>query len=501
LFVFVFSSSAFFRVFGVFRGYSSSLFSVVAALPGRGNMLTEAPHELRRTLAEGTTMRPLACATLLLLLGACFAAADTRNWPQFRGGHSDGLGEGATLPESWSPTENVVWKTDLPGWGWSSPVIWGDRIFVTAAVSENPRQKLVIGGYPGGRVQPTDVHRWMIYCLDFDTGKILWEREAHKGVPPQPRHPKNSYASETPVTDGQRVYAYFANIGCFCYDMTGKPLWEKRWDSYTMRGGWGTGTSPVLYKDRLYIVNDNEQQSFMVVLNSSTGKQVWRVEREERSNWATPYIWEHDQGTEIVTIGTGKVRSYDLKGKVLWELRGTSGLTSLMPLAKHGLLYLGSGYHYGPLYAIRPGASGDISLKEGESSNKWIAWSQRRGSCIHPAYLISAERLYVLFDAGLLACYHAKTGEPLFPRQRLYTGGGRFYASPWAYNGKVFLLNEDGTTWVVEDSPTFTLVRKNKLEDLTWATPAIARGSLFIRTYTGLYRLQKKTNGQPGKEP
>ena len=349
------------------------------------------------------------------------------------------------------------------------------------------------GGYPGGFVKPINEHRWMTYCLDFDTGKIVWQREAHKGLPPQPRHPRNSYASETPITDGERVYVYFADIGLFCYDMAGKPLWEKRWDVYPIRGNWGTGISPVLHKDRLFIVNDNEKESFMVALDKTTGKQIWRVERAEKSNWATPYVWENELRTEIVTIGTNRARSYGLDGKVLWELSGTSGLVSQIPMSKHGLLYLGAGYHYGPLYAIRPGAVGDISLKAGETSNKSIAWSQPRGSSIHPGYVISGERLFVLFDAGLLTCSNAKTGETIFPRERLETGGSRFYASPWAYNGKLFCLNEDGTTWVVEDGPKFNVISKNCLNDFAWATPAIAQGSLFIRTYTKLYRLQRKT--------
>jgi len=437
-------------------------------------------------------MKRLTFVGVLVLVLAHSASGQTKNWPQFRGSQADGLGEGATLPETWSTTENVIWKTDLPGWGWSSPVVWENRIFVTAAVHDGPRDKMFAGGYPGGFVKPTNVHRWMTYCVDFDTGKIVWEREAHKGLPPQPRHPRNSYASETPVCDGERVYAYFADIGVFCYDMKGKLLWEKRWDSYPIRGGWGTGTSPVLHKDRLYIVNDNEKESFIVALDKRTGKQIWRTERAEKSNWATPYVWENEHRTEIVTIGTAKARSYDLDGKVLWELTGTSGLVSQIPMSKHGLLYLGAGYHYGPLYAIRPGAKGDISLKDGETSNQWIAWSQPRGSSIHPGYLISGERLFVLFDAGLLTCFHAKTGETIFPRERLDTGGGRFYSSPWAYHGKVFLLNEDGTTWVVEDGSKFNVVRKNSLDDFAWATPAISRGSLFIRTYTKLYRLQKK---------
>jgi outer membrane protein assembly factor BamB len=444
-------------------------------------------------------MRSLSLTPLMALMLTSAALCETENWPQYRGAQSDGLAEGETLPDTWSATENVVWKTDIPGWGWSSPVVWGKRIFVTSAVSEAELARPTVGGYPGGYVQPMDVHHWMTYCLDLDTGEIVWEREAHRGVPPQQRHPRNSYASETPVTDGERVYSYFANIGLFCYDLQGELQWERRWDAYPMRGGWGTGTSPVLHGERIFVFNDNEQESFAVALDKKSGTQVWRVERQEKSNWSTPYVWEHDGRAEIVMIGTGKIRSYDPDGNVLWELQPTSGLVSLMPLAKHGLLYLGAGYHYGPLYAVRPGASGDISLPSGETSNDFIAWSLPRGASIHPCFLISGERLYVLYDAGLLACYDALTGETIFPRKRLNTGGGRFYASPWAYNGKIFLLNENGTTWVVEDGPEFKELHKNVLEDNAWATPAIAQGSLFLRTYTGLYRLQKKddSKGQP----
>lgn len=417
------------------------------------------------------------------------------NWPQLRGARSDGLAEGRTLPDHWSTSENVIWKTDIPGWGWSSPVIWGDKIFLTSAVGENELAKPVVGGYPGGNIKPTDVQRYLLYCLDQKSGKILWEREADKGAAGQPRHPRNSYASETPVIDGERVYAYFGNVGLFCYDLNGTKLWEQKWGSFRMRGGWGTGTSPVLHQDRLFVVNDNEEKSFLVALDKRTGKQLWRVEREEKSNWGTPYIWENDKRTELVTLGTAKVRSYDLDGKLLWELTGTSGLVSLMPVAKHGLLYIGAGYHYGPLYAIRPGGSGDISLKPDEERSEWVAWHHPKGAGIHPSFLISGDRLYVLFDAGFLTCHDAKTGKVLYDRQRINTGGGRFYASPFAYHGKVFLPNENGSTYVIEDSPDFKLLGKCDLEDNLWATPATAQGSLFIRTYSKLYRLQESKGG------
>jgi outer membrane protein assembly factor BamB len=420
-------------------------------------------------------------------------AADTANWPQYRGAQSDGLGVGATLPESWSATENVVWKVSVPGWGWSSPIVWGDKIFVTSALGETPLPTPHVGGYPGGHLAQKDTHRWMLYCLDFKTGRILWEFEAHKGIPPQMRHPRNSFASETPVTDGERVYAYFANIGLFCCDMNGKKLWERRWPSYPMRDGWNTGTSPVLHDGRIFIQNDNDQESFLETLDKLTGKTLWRVARDERSTWSTPFVWESYRRAELVTIGMKKIRSYAPEdGSVLWELSGTAGLVSQMPLSKHGLLYAGAGYHYGPLYAIRPGAKGDITPADGATSNEFIAWTQKRGSSIHPGYLISGERLFVCYDSGLLGCFNAKTGEEIIPRTRLDTKGGRFYASPWAYNGRVFMLNENGDTWVIDDAPEFKLLRKNALGDVAWATPAIARGSLFIRTYSSLFRLQAK---------
>lgn len=434
----------------------------------------------------------LLAAAACTLVSAAVTAGETENWPQYRGANADGLAEGATLPESWSVTENVVWKAEVPGWGWSSPIIWGNRIFVTSAVGETKLATPHVGGYPGGHVSSAEIHRWMTYCLDFETGKILWEREAHRGIPPQQRHPRNSFASETPVTDGERVYSYFANIGLFCCDMEGKPLWERRWKSYPMRDGWGTASSPVVDASRIYIQNDNDTESFLVALDKKTGEPIWQIAREERSTWSTPCLWKTDKRTELVTIGANKIRSYDLDGKVLWELRGTSGLVSLTPVAKDGLLYIGAGYHYGPLYAIRPGASGDITLDPGATSNEWIVWSQPRGSSIHPCYLISKGRVFVLMDAGLLACFDAKTGKEIYGRQRLNTGGGRFYASPWAYNGHTFLLNEDGNTLVVEDGPEFKVVRKNSLGDVAWATPAIARGSLFLRTFSGLFRLQNK---------
>lgn len=438
---------------------------------------------------------------LLPLLAAWLPAlawsGETEHWPQFRGAQADGMGEGATLPESWSATENVVWKVRVPGWGWSSPIVWGNRVFVTSAVGETELPTPSVGGYPGGHIGSGEVHRWMLFCFDTESGRLLWEYEAHRGIPPQPRHPRSSFANKTPVTDGQRVYAYFANIGLFCVDLDGRELWERRWPSYPMRDGWNTGSSPVLADGRVFIQNDNEQESFVEALDAASGRTLWRMPREERSTWSTPYLWDSGARRELVTIGMNRIRSYaPADGRLLWELRGTAGLVSQTPLARHGLLYAGAGYHYGPLYAIRPGAQGDITLPAGETRSDWVAWSQKRGSSIHPGYLISGDRLFVCYDSGLLGCFDAKTGEEVLAKTRLDTRGGRFYASPWSYNGRIFLLNENGDTWVIEDAPTYRLVRKNSLGDVAWATPAIARGSLYLRTYAWLFRLQQRANDE-----
>ena len=434
----------------------------------------------------------VASLLILVLLPASFASD---KWPQFRGADSTGVAEDASLPDTWSATENVAWKADIPGMGWSSPVVWGNNIFVTSVVSavegEKPKKGLYFGGE---RRAPADPHRWMVYCVDFNTGKIRWEREVFRGAPETPRHLKNSYASETPVTDGERVYAYFGNVGLFCFDVNGKKLWEKKYGSYQMRYGWGTAASPIVHKDRVYIVNDNDQQSFIVALNKKTGEEAWRVSRDEGSNWATPYIWDTASRTEIVTPGTRRVRSYDLNGKLLWELSGMSSIAIPTPFSRHGLLYVASGYvgdQLRPVYAIRPGASGDISLKKGETANNFIAWYQPQGGPYNPSPIVYGDHYYTLYDRGFFTCHDAKTGKEIYGKARIDPAVTAFTSSPWAYNGKIFCLSEDGDTFVIQAGAEFKVLAKNSLDEMCMATPAIARGSLVIRTATKLYRITK----------
>ncbi len=437
-------------------------------------------------------------AWAILMLGVAVTASGqvTDNWPQFRGAGSSGVAQGVKLPANWSATQNVAWVTPIPGKAWSSPVVWGDKVFVTSAVSakevEPPKKGLYVWGFWGTRADSE--HRWTVYCLDFATGKVLWERVAYRGPVPGAIHGKNSYASETPVTDGERVIACFGNIGMFCYDMNGRELWAQKWDSYPTRLGWGPAASPVLYKDRVYYCNDNDKRSFLVALDARTGKPVSRVERDEPSNWATPFVWENAQRTEIITPGRKKVRSYDLAGKLLWELSGMSTITIPTPVANREMLYVSSGYvsdALRPLYAIRPGATGDISLKDDETSNKFVAWSDRKGGPYNPSPLLHGEHLYVLYDRGLLSCYDARTGRPVYTRQRLSPGASAFTASPWACDGKIYCLSEDGETFAVQAGPEFKVLGSNRLDEMTLSTPAVVRDSAIIRTFSKVYRIRQ----------
>lgn len=426
------------------------------------------------------------------------SALGQASWPQFRGTQA-GVAEDGVLPETWSTSEHVAWAVEIPGRGWSSPIVWGERVFVTTAVAEGgdetPKKGLYLGG---NRDTPSDkVHQWKVYCLDFKNGRILWETVAHKGLPPYAIHIKNSYASETPVTDGERVYAYFGNVGLFCYDFEGHLLWSKKWDGVKTRYNWGTAASPVLYQDRLYILNDNDQQSFLTALDKKTGEQIWRVDRDEKTNWATPCLWENGQRVELVTSGTGKVRSYDLAGKPLWELAGTTSIAIPSPFAAEGLLYVTGGFVVDPvrpLYAIRPGATGDISLKDGQEANEFIAWRQTKAGPYNPTPIAYRGYVYVLYDRGTVSCFEAKTGQAVYRDVRLAAGASAFTSSPWANNGKVFCLSEDGDTFVIQAGPVGAkdlspVLHCNRMQEMCMATPAVARGNLLIRTLSKLYRI------------
>ena len=442
-----------------------------------------------------------------LILGCTWTPAMAEeNWPQFRGpnsrgvaaeGSADAAATSSKYADRWSASENIAWSIEVAGRGWSSPVVWGERIYLTTVVSGQEPEPAKKGLYFGGeRIKPPEsVHQWKVMCLDLKTGERVWEKQVHEGVPQSSIHIKSTFASETPVTDGKHLYCCFGSFGIFCLDMDGNTKWKFDLEPLPTRLGWGAAASPVLHEGRLYYCNDNEKASSLLCLDAASGKELWKVAREEKSNWSTPYVWKHAQRTEIVTAGSGMVRSYDLDGNVLWTLKGMSSITIATPYEAQGLLIVSSGYvgdQQRPIYAIKPGATGDISLPEGETSSAYVAWSQPKAGPYNPTTLVHHGRLYVLYDRGLFACYDAATGREIYSQQRL-PNGRAFTTSPWAIGDKIFCLNEDGVTYVIQEGDEFKVLHTNTLEedDMGMATPALISGKQLLRTAKRLYCIGK----------
>lgn len=444
--------------------------------------------------ASRLALSPLLSTLSCLLLLSLAQAEET--WPQFRGPQSSGTSTNTQLPDTWSPTQNVEWKTDLPGRSWSSPITWNNQVFLTTVInsgeSEPPKKGLYFGG---NRPEPPPTsHAYKTLSLDLHTGKLLWETTLHDGQPQTAIHLKSSYGAETPVTDGTRVYSLFGGLGVYALTLDGQLLWSHPLPPRPVRYGWGYASSPILHNNQLLILNDNDEQSELLALNPQTGKELWRTPRDEKSNWASPHIWQNQQRTELITCGTQAVRSYNLKGELLWSLQGMSSIVIPTPVSTPNLLFVSSGYvgdKTRPVYAIQPGASGDISLQPDTTSNAHIAWSHPTAGPYNPSPVLYDNRLYILLDRGLVSCFNATTGEQLYDRERL-PNGYAFTASPWAHNGKIFCLNEDGRCFVLQAGDTFNILHVNELsdDDMCMATPALPGNRLLIRTSTRLYSIR-----------
>jgi outer membrane protein assembly factor BamB len=414
----------------------------------------------------------------------------------------------------------------VPGRGWSSPIVWGERVFLTSAISTDGAFKEPSTGIFGNdyaaelsaqglsdeevlnRVVSRDIElaretesiRYMVYALDAATGRTLWEREAHAGKPFGGRHRKNTYASETPVTDGERLYAYFGNVGVYAYSLEGELLWEHHFDRRPVYLDFGTAASPVVDEEHVYLQFDNQEESFLAALDKRTGKTKWRVLRGEgnesmiRSGWSSPFVWTAKGRREVVAVGHGAAVGYDAaSGEELWRLRGLSGQATPTPIAGDGVLYAGTGSQgesNRPLFAVRAGASGDISLAEGASSNEFVAWQHPQASAYTSSPLLYRGRLYVVNDNGIAAAFDPSTGERLY-RARVGGGGSTFSASPWAFDGKIFFLSEEGDAFVVREGAAYEELSKNSVGEMTFASPAISGDSLYIRTQTRLYCIRK----------
>lgn len=440
----------------------------------------------------------LSVFAILILPVDC---ARAENWPQFRGTAMNGVAT-SRFPTTWDTSTNIRWRVPLAGEGWSCPVVWGDRVFVTAAVRIDS-EKLPTEEYRNGGGQQADLtkatYRWEVLCLDAKTGEILWRQVPRTGHPPIPRHSSNTYATETPVTDGERVYAYFGMTGLYCYDLDGDLQWQKDLGTYPMRADWGTSSSPVLLEDKLFVQVDNEQQSFVVALDTSTGDEVWRVERDERSQYSTPIIWRNSLRNELI-LGGQHYRSYDPEtGTVLWTLDMEKGRSSAAALAVGDRLYVGTEFRNrggaddggGFLFSVKAGGAGEIAPPNGATSSTFVEWKIPR-SGIQMASPVHVKGFLYLLErrSGMLHCVDAVTGEMAY---RVRVPGARaFWASPWTDGERVYCLDDDGNTHVLASGPEFQLLHTNRLDELCWSSPAIANGALYLRTASQLYCIAER---------
>ena len=446
-------------------------------------------------------LRALATIPLLALLAGLDVSAASDNWPQFRGPEGTAVvADDPALPENWSATENVAWKTPIPGLGWSSPIVWGDRVFVTSVVAEEDYEGPQPGLYlpEAGADTPPDpppgTHHWMLFCLDLDSGDVVWQSTAHAGLVEATIHPKNSFASATPVTDGERVYTLFGNLGLFAYDLDGNLVWSRPVEHHMDYWGWGAGSSPTLLDDQVLVMHDNDEESYLASFDTATGEQNWRVERDEVSAWSTPFIWRNDLRTEIVTVAKTQVRSYDPSGNLLWWFSGRmTNVTVPTPIPGDGILYVSSGYvgnNHRPVYAVLPGAEGDITLGPNQRANEYIRWYQPRIGSYNPSPLLYRGIYYTLHDRGFFTAHDARTGRTVYDRVRIERGA-TFTSSPWAYNGRIFALSEEGDTYVIAAGPEFALLGRNVLGEMALASPAVVGHTLLLRTASHLYAIRR----------
>lgn len=437
-------------------------------------------------------MRKTSLVLLVLLVTAAMVQAQSdAHWPQWRGPFFNGMARG-DAPTVWSDTKNIKWKAAIPGRGFSTPVMWGDRIFLTTAIpnkAEEPAAAPAEGRRAGGGAGPLVEHKFEVLCLDRKTGKVLWQRTAKVATPHEGYHRAyGSFASNSPITDGRYVYAFFGSRGLYVYDFNGKLIWEKDFGvQMKMRLAFGEGAAPLLLKDQLFLVFDHEAGSFMVAIDKRNGKELWRSQRDEPSSWSTPLAIEHNGRIEIIVPATNKVRSYDARnGKVLWESAGLGSNVIPVPVHHNGMVLVMSGHRDPKLMAIKLGKDGDITGSDA------IAWSYTRGVAYTTSPVLYDNKLYIVTDNGMVSAFNATTGEPFYAQTRL-PKGANLKASPVGANGKLYLATEDGDVIVVKMGEKFEVLSVNTLEDQVFiATPVIADGEIYLRGQNTLFCISEK---------
>jgi outer membrane protein assembly factor BamB len=430
----------------------------------------------------------------LISLAGCSSAQNIdpkRQWPSYRGYYSSGVLDNTNLPDTWDvgKNENVLWKFKIPGLGLSSLVIWGDRLFVTTAVSEKDNRGFKIGLY--GNVTSVDddsEHEWIIYCLDKTSGELLWQRTAYKGVPEIKRHPKSSHANSTVATDGKHVVAFFGSEGLYCYDMEGQLLWSKDFGVlksvfFIMESAeWEFASSPIIHEGVLIVQCDVLENSFVAAYDVSTGKELWKKERHEYPGWCTPNIYYDGDRCCVVLNGYLHRGAYDFKtGEEIWRMSGGGDIQIPTPVVSGDLIFFNSAHgKESPIYAIRTDAKGNITLKDGQTANEYVQWSIPRGGAYMQTMLVYRDYLFNCGWNGSITCYQAQTGEEIWSHK---AGSGNSYtASPVASDGKLYITDDEGMVYVLAAGSEYKLLAENPLGDICMVAPAITDNIIFFRT-------------------
>ena len=436
---------------------------------------------------------------ILLVIALAAAAVQPRPsalWPSFRGVDAAGVADGQNLPQTWDVAtgENIRWKAAVPGLAHSSPIVWRNRVFVATALSSRADATFQPGLYGAGTAsEDRTKHQWIVMAIDAATGRTVWQRIAHEGEPREKRHIKSTYASATPVTDGRVVIAFFGSHGIHAFSFDGKPLWNKDLGHLDVGAydvpsyEWGTASSPVLHDGKVIVQVDTSKEDYLLALDAATGKELWRTAREELPSWGTPAIVKAGGRTEIVTNSSNFVYGYDIAtGKELWRLGGSSQITAPTPIFTPDAIIVGSGRRpNAPLFAIKPGATGDIT---GTPS---VLWQKVQRGPYMPTPVIYGDQLYVLGNAGLFDSYNYRTGDEVY-RSRLNHKGSGFSASPVISDGRLFASSEDGEIFVVKTGAAFEVLGQHSMGEPLMATPAIAGGTMYVRGQKTLFAIGRK---------
>ncbi|MBA3641682.1 MAG: PQQ-binding-like beta-propeller repeat protein [Acidobacteriota bacterium] len=444
-------------------------------------------------------MRRLAFTVpAVLLAGITFTGAATAprpgvDWPQFRGIAAGGVAEGFSLPTSWDTVKgtNVAWKTPVAGLGLSSPVIWGDELFISTSISGQKDAGLKVGLY--GNVEPVQddtEHEWRVYALDKKSGKVKWEKSILKAVPKIKRHTKASHANSTLATDGERLIAFFGSEGLYAFDMKGNQLWKK--DLGVLDAGWyvarenqwETGSSPVLHEGVVVVQVDVQENSFLAAFDAKTGAEKWRTPRTDVPTWGTPTIHKVGGRTQVLVNGYRHAGAYDFEtGKEIWKLGRNGDIPVPTPVVSDGLVYITNAHGpMSPVYAIKETATGDITPAEGATTSEHVVWSVPKGGGYMCTPLVYRDHTYIVTYQGILSVFDAKTGERKYQQRLLENTASAFTSSPVANDGKVYVASEDGQMIVLKAGPVFERIATNDMGASVLATPAISEGRLFVRT-------------------